>query len=241
MAGTVAHGKIRSADILFDLTPEDDKKLQESDLIQLVNYGQLFKEVEVMGTDGKVYKVELALLWDEDYVDILKKTQSYSEDAILRVKVLRRLKLHKAIQRIDSHQYDDVDDSPAQRELWNILCRMSDAQVEYLDRKYHEIEFERDLSIADAMKMMGDKFEKTAPSKNESTATKSAPKPVADEHLSVFQNSGTKREKAAESVANVLSEIVEGTPVHSTPKSEEVPTKQTPPIAASPKQGGEPV
>lgn len=55
MAGKVTkteEGPKRDPDILFDLTPEDDKSLQESDLLNLVNFGQLNKPVEVLGYDG---------------------------------------------------------------------------------------------------------------------------------------------------------------------------------------------
>lgn len=108
MAGTI-QGQIRSTapDVLFDLTPEDDKVLQESDLLQLVNYGQMQKPIKVPGTDGRTYTIEMALLWDEDYIDILRKTSSYSSDPILRVRIMRRLKLYKSIQKIDSHEYSN--------------------------------------------------------------------------------------------------------------------------------------
>ena len=50
MAGILEESK-KSPDILFDLTPEDDNSLRESDLLQLINYGQVQKPVEVTGAD----------------------------------------------------------------------------------------------------------------------------------------------------------------------------------------------
>jgi len=231
MAGSMKHVKGTQPDILFDLTPEDDEKLRESDLIQLVNYGQLSKEIELLGTDGKVYKVELALLWDEDYVDILKKTQEYSNDSILRVKILRRLKLFKSIQFIDGHNYADTDDARAQRELWSILCRMSDAQIEQLDNKYHEIELERDLAVVDGMRMLGEKMNETAPSKEEEPSGNKSQVSESEQHMALFEEHKQQTENAEKAVKGVVQEVVEGDPVSSGDNEE-----TDKPVASSPKQ-----
>lgn len=258
MAGTFKNtGAKASQDILFDLTPEDTQLLQESDLLQLVNYGQLARDIEVFGTDGRKYTIELALLWDEDYVDILKKTQSYSEDSILRVKVLRRLKMFKAIQKIDEHSYADPEDRPAQRELWALLCRMSDAQMDFIDAKYHEIELERDLSITDAMGIMGDQFNKqssTYKAPRETPKEEQAEQPVKpeskddkptdsvdhekiiNEHTQLFQQVADNAKTVENTMGNIATEMIEGQPINTTPDNVDeglIPTVTT---VGSPKQ-----
>jgi len=161
MAGMLEESK-KSPDVLFDLTPEDDKTLQESDLLQLINYGQVQKSVEVTGADGSNYEIDMALLWDEDYIDILKKTIQYANDAVLRVQLLDRLKLHKAIQRINKHDYSNKADPVAQRQLWTILCRLSDLQMGILKGKYKQIEIERNLSVPKAIMELNKKADETA-------------------------------------------------------------------------------
>lgn len=178
MPGKLADNKNnQNSDILFDLSPEDDVKLRDSSLLSLVNYGQIRETVVVLGTDGKTYDIVLALLWDEDFIDILKKTQAYASDPVLRGRLLRRLKIFKAIQSIGDIDYDDDSDVIKQRELWTLLSRMSDMQVDYLDGEYSRIELDRNLHMADDIKALGVALNETAPeevklkSKTEATKT----------------------------------------------------------------------
>lgn len=203
MAGKVAEQvKTKSPDILFDLAPEDDKKLRESDLLDLINYGQVQKEILVPGTNGREYKVEMALLWDEDYLDILKRTTSMAADSILRVKAMRRLKLFKSIQRIDDRDYSDPDDLVSQRELWAILCRLSDIQVEYIEGKYKEIEVERDVTVSVAVQELNQKLDETSltgkPDKNSKEDN-------VDQHMAAFQQNKDAQEKTAVTISEALN------------------------------------
>ena len=176
MAGTIPDvRKNADPDILFDLTPEDDKVLTESELISLVNYGQKQSSVKVLGVEGVVHNIQLALLWDEDYVDVLKRTTKYATDPVLRVKVIRRLRLHKAIQTVDSLDYSDALDVKAQRNLWNMLCRMTESQIEYLDGKYSEIELERNMSMAEDIKSIDDTLSDTSPDSLKEFSTEEVP------------------------------------------------------------------
>jgi len=194
MAGTVRDERIKKdVDILFDLTIDDTKLLSESDLISLVNYGQLSKSVKVKGSDGSVHKMEFALLWDEDYIDLFKKTTKYANDALLRVKLVRRLRLHKSIQSIDDNDFSNVSDVRSQKLLWAILCRMSDAQIEYLDSKYSEIELERNLSVAEDIKSLDNKLEETVP---DIIKKEDSDKEYTEEV--VEENGGVKEEKPVE-------------------------------------------
>lgn len=204
MAGQLAaeRERTRSSDILFDLTPEDDKKLLESDLLDLINYGQVKKPIKVPGANGRTYEMELALLWDEDKIDILKKTMDYASDPILRNAILRRLKLYKAIQRIDKRDYSDPDNVSAKRELWAILSRLSDAQVEYLDTRYIEIELGRNMQMIDAVKALSGMFEEH---EQKTTDQKIQVQTNADEHLATFQADEVKREAVAEELAEVIT------------------------------------
>jgi len=215
MAGSIlAEQENRKAsDILFDLTPEDDKQLRESDLLDLVNYGQLQEPIQVLGTNGKQYTVEMAILWDEDHIDLLKKTTQYSSDALLRVRVMRRLKLHKSIQSIDDRDYSDESNIPAQRELWAILSRMSDAQIEYLDAKYSEKEMLRNMHVMEAIEQLSD-IKKPAPQEpviKEEPEAPSQEEPVDDPHTKLFKEHSKGREKQEAELANAFSEAVEGT------------------------------
>jgi len=245
MAGQFANGanhKTSTQDILFDLTPEDTKQLQESDLLQLVNYGQLSKAVEVLGTNGRKYSIELALLWDEDYVDILKKTQTYSEDSILRVKVLRRLKLYKAIQSIDDRLYNDPGEAQAQRELWTLLCRLSDVQMDLLDSKYHELELERDLTIVEAMGIMGEGFQEQTGNKpatpteeavveNDTPEVKDTKEEVSipeNEHTALFAKIDKQEKEINSTLTNITTEMIEGQPVNNVPKEPLVDIEEEP-------------
>ena len=163
MAGKLLDAGVHSEpDMLFDLTLDDDKRLSKSDLLSLVNYGQVKKPFTVLGHKGAHHKVEMALLWDEDYVDILKKTTKYASDPNLRVRLVRRLRLHKSIQKIGHHEFMS-EDVQGQRQLWTLLLRMSDAQVEYLDGKYSEMELERNLAMADSIKALDAEMQSTAP------------------------------------------------------------------------------
>lgn len=175
MAGTFESktNRDRDPDILFDLTPEDDKALLESDLLSLVNFGQLDKSFKIPGHDGRNYDVAMALLWDEDWLDLLKMTTQYSNDTVLRVKIMRKLKLHRAIQSINNIDYSDTNNKRRQRQLWVLLSRMSEIQIGYLDSKYTEMEIDRNLSTGDAIKALIDVLN--------DTASDSDKKPVADE------------------------------------------------------------
>lgn len=161
MAGKIVDNRV-SSDILFDLTQEDVKKLSESDLISLVNYGQVVEDVKVPSENGGSHVVQFSLLWDEDYIDIFKKTTQYSDDVLLRSRVLRRLKLHKSILRIDGNDYSDKDNPTQQRALWTILCRLADVQIEILHNKYEEIEMQRNLKVREAILALEDKFDNTS-------------------------------------------------------------------------------
>ena len=224
MAGKLAEQeRTKSPDILFDLTPEDDKKLRESDLLDLINYGQSQREILIPGTSGKNYKVELALLWDEDYVDILKKTSYLASDNLLRIKVLRRLKLFKSIQRIDSHDYSDGEDPVSQRELWAIFCRLSEIQVEYIEQRYKELELERDFAVSSAIRKLDTAFTDTltenkgetkSPTKEESSENADPTKPVEDEHVKLFKDASEQKKTSTESVGKAVmtgANIKEGT------------------------------
>ena len=80
MAGVIAKGVEYNSDILFDLNPDDDVKLRTSSLMGLINYGQEDQIIKVLGVKGEQYSIKIALLWDDDYIDMLKKTSSYSSD-----------------------------------------------------------------------------------------------------------------------------------------------------------------
>jgi hypothetical protein len=194
MAGELK-GSHKSSDILFDLTPEDDKNLRESDLLDLVNHGQLTDTIDIPGLHGSVYHVRVSLLWDDDYIDILKRTTNYSNDPILRVKLLRKLKLHTAISGINDKDYSDKNDPRAQRELWLILSRLSDTHIEYIDKKYGELEFTRNMDVMDAMQQITEKFDKTSPNNKEEDEQETNP---IDEHVAMFQNQGQSEKKKPE-------------------------------------------
>jgi len=226
MAGTTASGGNRTQpDILFDLTPEDDVKLQESELLQLVNYGQLQKTVKLCGVDGRVYKVEMALLWDEDYIDILRRTSNYANDPLLRIRLMRRLKLHKAIQKIDKRSYEDKEDVVTQRELWLILNRMADKQVEILNALYEQIELERDATMYKAVQQLSDVLNDTMP-KDFRKSTETAGGSQTD-HEAVFANATNNQKQQVQAIEDTIIGAVEG-------KKSESPSKD--PVAASPKQ-----
>ena len=166
MAGDIGKKSEKKSDldVLFDLTPEDDKRLLGSDaLLGLVNFGQITEPVKVMGTDGKQHLMDMALLWDEDYVEILKKTTKWSGDPLLRLRIMRRMKLHKAIQHKDDRDYSHPDNPVAQRELWHVLCRMADVQVEFLDGQYSKIELERNIAFNNAIEELIDTLDSTMP------------------------------------------------------------------------------
>lgn len=210
--------KLHHSDILFDLTPEDDKGLLESELLDLINYGQVRKPIKIPGASGREYEADLALLWDEDHIDILKRTTAYANDPLLRVRVIRRLKLHKSIQRIDHYKYDDQEDLVAQRQLWAILCRMSDAQIEYLDAKYHETELERNVQMVQAIRTMTAEFdsEEKKKQKSQTSGNKITPSPV-DEHVELMRQAKERQENLAQTVTamatggqSAASEPVEG-------------------------------
>lgn len=153
MAGHVqGNASTLSPDILFDITVDDTKNLlTEPELIQFVNYGQLIKPVKVHGTDGTMHTIELALLWDEDHIDTLRKTQHYASDPLLRVRVIRRLKLFLSIQKIDSIDFSDKKNPMTSRKLWTVLTRLSDKQMDILNALYEQIEMERDMTVMTAM------------------------------------------------------------------------------------------
>lgn len=163
MPGDIRSDKKVDTDILFDLTIADDQELSESELLSLVNYGQVSESIKVCGADGATHSIIMALLWDEDYIDILKKTSKYANDPTLRARLVRRLRLHKAIQKIDCYEYDNDQDPKSQRQLWHILCRMADAQIEYLDGKYGELEAKRNTDIISDIRAIDDTLKETAP------------------------------------------------------------------------------
>ena len=163
MAGILRDDPTKPSDLLFDLTVEDDKELSKSELLQLVNYGQLQKTVSVLGTDGKQYELDIALLWDEDHIDILRRTSSYAGDPLLRVRIMRRLKMHKAIQRINTIDFSDKADMSKQRILWNVLNKLSDQQMEHMNGLYEQIALERDMVTFKALKQLTEELNKTAP------------------------------------------------------------------------------
>lgn len=208
MAGTTPGASRNIPDILFDLTPEDDQRLQESDLLQLINYGQLQKPVKVQGTDGRVYVIEMALLWDEDYIDILRRTTAYATDPLLRVKIMRRLKLQKAIQKIDGKDYPNTDIA-AQRQLWTILNRLADRQMDCLAALYDQLEAERNLMVGLAMRELSKTLESTSPdSKKHDEKERSAAS--AAQHAQVFAKSEEKMAQTEKIIESVVGGAVEG-------------------------------
>ena len=214
MPGFLEESK-KSLDILFDLTPDDDKGLRESALLQLINYGQVQQPIEVPGADGTKYKIDIALLWDEDYVDILKKTTAYSNDPVLRIKLLRRLKLHKAIQAIHgtekTYDYTNKSDPMAQRQLWAVLCRMAEVQVDVLHSKYEQIEMERNINVTNAITALNKTLDATStllkkPSNSKPETNKQVEETKAQEHSAMVQDFVDAPKELAESVV----EAVEG-------------------------------
>lgn len=233
MAGKLLGSGRGNPDVLFDLTPDDNTRLQESDLIQLVNYGQLQKPVKVQGTDGRVYTIEMALLWDEDYTEILKLTSHQASDMLLRSRTMRKLRLHRAIQKIDTHDYSDKTNVEQNRELWTILSRMADKQVERLAALYDQIELERDLLFLTALKQLTESMDSTMPKDIAPSTPKKDPEQVLAEHLQVFQETGVNKQEVAEKATEVLIEQVEG----KAPTATQKPEPQQP-VARSPKQVG---
>lgn len=225
MAGMLEESK-RSPDVLFDLTPEDDKTLRESDLLQLINYGQVQKPVEVTGADGSKYKIEMALLWDEDYIDILRKTIAYANDAVLRVRLIERLKLHKAIQQINTHDYSDKNDPVQQRQLWNILCKLSDLQMSILQGEYKRIELERNLNVTPAIKELNKKADESSTLLKKAEVKPEASQQVeerkAAEHEVMVKDFVDKPKDLIKGVAEAVEKIVEppveGKPLIQSPK-----------------------
>jgi hypothetical protein len=210
MAGTFQDNSSKNPpDILFDLTPEDDALLQESDLTQLVNYGQVIKPVSVFGTDGRKYEITFALLWDEDYIDILRRTVQYANDSLLRVRILRKLKLFKAIQSIDKNDYSNKQDPVKQRQLWTVLSRVSDRQMENLDTFYTKIELERDVLVLTAMKQFFAELDKTAP--KELQPKKENKEEGGIEHEAYIESMKGQQEKAADATATVIKEAFQVT------------------------------
>jgi hypothetical protein len=162
MAGQSPENRINT-DILFDLTSEDNKVLSESELLHLVNFGQLSKAFDFPGVDGRVYKVYFSALWDDDYLDILQRTTKYAADPILRSRVMRRLKLFKSIQRIGTYDFSDADNFKAKRLLWSVICKMSDIMVQVLEARYNELELTNNMQVMDAVTALAEKIEATKP------------------------------------------------------------------------------
>jgi len=223
MAGTFKTDKKPAPEILFDLLPEDDLSLKEADLLQFVNHGQLQKQVDIPGVDGRVYKVEMALLWDDDHIDVLRRTSAYANDPLLRVKLMRRLKLHKAIQTIGQVDYTNKEDPAAQRQLWTLLARLSDSQMEYLDSQYVRLELERNMSFIQAIKALSGQLDDTAPRDLKPRETKTEQQ--AEEHVQHFEQVAAARKVQTESLATVIEEKtgiveqpVEGAPRVGSPK-----------------------
>jgi hypothetical protein len=184
MAGTQSEIKVNT-DILFDLDLEDNKTLQESELLQLVNFGQLSKPYDFPGVDGKVYTVYFAVLWDDDYLDILQRTTKYAADPILRSRVMRRLIAFKSIQRINNIDFSNPNDVKSKRLLWTMICKMSDIMVQVLEARYKEMELENTMKVMDAMTAISEKMEATKPEGLKKTTTDKAPvAPVAKEEVS---------------------------------------------------------
>ena len=212
MAGNTPGASRKPSDILFDLTPEDDVKLQESDLLQLVNYGQLQKPIKVPGTNGRFYNVELALLWDEDYIDVFRKTTAYANDPLLRVRIIRRLKLHKAIQKIDNIDYSNKEDAASQRQLWTILTKLSDKQMECLNLFYEQVELERNLGVATAIGDLIKTFDSTMPGDLKSGKAENTAAQPLTEHEQVFSSVESKQKETEEAFKEIVSGNVEGKP-----------------------------
>lgn len=189
---------------LFDLTPEDDRILSESELAQLVNYGQLQKTVKVPGVSGNIFSVEMALLWDEDHIDILQRTTSAANDPLLRVRLMRRLKLFKAIQKIDDYDFTNKEDPSSQRKLWTLLCRLADRLIEQLDALYNQIELERDLLVLTAMKQLTEGFTATMPPE---LKPKKAEHTSVEDHLREFERHEQGREANAQHIENVIQAV----------------------------------
>ena len=190
MAGVQPENRINT-DILFDLDSEDTKTLKESELLQLVNFGQLSKSYDFPGTDGKVYTVYFSVLWEDDYLDVLQKTTKYAADPILRSRVMRRLIVFKAIQRINTMDFSNPDDIAAKRLLWTALCRMSDIMVQSLEAQYKEMEAENQITVMEAIRVLSDKLEETKPSslKKEVKDKDVVPKPVPEEKSAITSES----------------------------------------------------
>ena len=221
MAGVLSGNKKQASEILFDLTPEDDQLLKEADLLQFVNHGQLQDKIDIPGTDGRKYVVEIALLWDDDHIDLLRRTTAYVSDPLLRVKLIRRLKLHKAIQKIDNLDYSNKEDPTAQRQLWAMLTKLSDTQMEYLDSQYSKLELTRNMAFLDVLKGVSEKLASTVPSeikpKSETVVT------TAEEHEQLIKQRTTAQQGAESEIADVIlqhtiQEPVEGAKIVSSPK-----------------------
>jgi hypothetical protein len=208
MAGTLSESKKTSSDILFDLTPADDQKLQESDLLALVNFGQLTKPVEILGAKGKKYNITFAVLWDEDYIDVLRRTTQYATDPILRSRIMRRLIVFKAIQKIDDTDYA-VENEINRRLLWNMLCKLSDIQMLILEGKYKEIEYENQVVTMDGTFKIAEKLDNTLPSdlKDKLSKKTSEGSPI-EEHAQVM---GAVVEKAETKVAVPVEAVLKET------------------------------
>jgi hypothetical protein len=245
MAGAIPGQKKQTPEILFDLTPEDDILIQESDLLQLVNHGQLQKPVLVPGTNGKMYEIEMALLWDDDHADVLRRTSAFVPDPILRLRLMRRIKLHKAIQRINNIDYSNKEDPAAQRQLWAVLCRLADAQMEFIDNQYSKLELERNLSFVESMKALNIQLNETAP---EDIKPKNKEKPAnktAEEHIQFMAQAERSRKEQGEALANVIAETITGKTGAAEPAEPEIPevpieqeqqTEGKRPIVGSPRQ-----
>lgn len=215
MAGNFSNTPKTAPHNLFDLTIEDDRILSESELAQLVNYGQLQKTVKVPGIDGNIFSIELALLWDEDHIDVLQRTTSAANDPLLRVRLMRKLKLFKAIQKIDNHDFSNKEDPIAQRKLWTVLSRMADRLIEQLDALYNQIELERDLLVLTAMKQLTEGFSNTMPPE---LKPKKAEQTSVEEHIRVFEQHEQQRNNTAETLTPVIKEVL-GQDTNDIPKS----------------------
>jgi len=207
MAGALRGDATKPADLLFDLNVDDDVQLSKSELLQLVNYGQLQKTVKIPGTDGKMYEVELAILWDEDHIDVLRKTTSYAGDPLLRVRIMRRLKIHKAIQRIDALDFSDKEDPMKQRLLWSVLNRLSEQQMEYLNTLYEQISMERDMQTFQALKQMSQELSDTAPKDIKPKENKAVVNSIS-EHADYIKEQTKGQEEDAVTITKVLGDAI---------------------------------
>jgi hypothetical protein len=223
MAGTLSESKKTSSDILFDLTPVDDQKLQESDLLALVNFGQLTKSAELLGANGKKYNITFAVLWDEDYIDVLRRTTHYATDPILRSRVMRRLIVFKAIQKIDDTDYA-VENEINRRLLWTMLCKLSDVQMMIVEAKYKEVEYENQVAVTESTIKIAEKLDNTLPSDLKEKLTKKPSEGSSvEEHAQVM---GAVVEKAEAKVVAPVEAVLKETGMLVEGKSKAISPKQ---------------